>query len=84
MAESPIESTGEMSVQNEPQITVENGCIHVQNAQGKVVYVYNLTGVEVHKETIKSADHILEIKSQNGNSKIYIVKVGNIARKVNL
>lgn len=83
LAESPMEANSQMSIQNEPQITVENGIIHVQNAQGKVVYVYSLTGAEVHKETIKSADQALDFAPQN-NCKLYIVKVGNIARKVNL
>lgn len=82
-AECPAESTSEMSVQNEPQIAVEDGVIHVMNAQGKTVYVYNLTGAEVHRETLRSADQALDFTPQNG-SKLFIVKVAGVARKVNL
>lgn len=84
LAESPMEANSQMSIQNEPQITVENGKIHVQNAQGKTVYIYSITGLEVYKEHINNADQTLENFAPQQGCKLYFVKVGNVVRKVNL
>ncbi len=81
-AESCAEASAETSIQqSEIRISTRNQTIRVQNAQGETVRIYNLTGVEIHKEHIDSPDKELNIKLSAG---CYIVKIGDTARKVTI
>ena len=67
--------------QTEIKISSRNGTIRVQNAEGETVRIYNIKEVEIHKEYIDSSDKLLNVTLSPG---IYIIKIGDITRKVTI
>lgn len=62
-------------------ITVQDNVIHVTNANGQMLFVYNVTGVRVMSIKVDGADKRIELNLPKG---CYIVKVGNTVRKISL
>lgn len=65
----------------EVQISVSRKTVHVRNAQGLTLEVYNLTGVRVATCHIDSPDKQFTLNLDKG---LYILRVGNLTRKVQL
>ena len=63
------------------QITASQKTIHVKNAQGEMLEVFNVTGVRVAAVRIDSSEKSVTLNVDKG---IYIVRVGNVTRKVKL
>lgn len=63
-------------------ITVTESTLHIKNAAGQVLEVYNLAGVKVITQKIDSADKAIELSSLPKGC--YIIKVGNTVRKIYL
>lgn len=59
----------------------QNGRIHVTNAEGMYLQVFNLTGVRVANIRIDSDDKIISLNIPRG---CYIMKVGKVVRKVTI
>lgn len=82
MAEEPAEMTSETAMQQtEPVITANGQHIRIQNAMGKQVHIYDITGVEVYCENVDSMDKTFTLNLGKG---CYIVKVGRTARKITI
>lgn len=63
-------------------ISVDGSTLHIKNAEGTTLEVYNLTGEKVYTQNIDSPSKSVELNNlQHG---VYIVKVGKVARKVYL
>lgn len=62
-------------------ITVNGGSIRVSDANGKIMYVYNLAGVRIHSIKVEGADRTYDLNLSKG---CYIIKVGTTVRKVSL
>lgn len=63
------------------QVTVKGRSIRVQHAQGSTMEVYSVTGAKVKSVSIDSNDQTVNLNLGKG---CYIVKVGNVARKISL
>lgn len=66
---------------DEITITIKGNQIRVQNAEGFTLDVYNITGVKVATHRLDSDDKTITLNINRG---IYIVKVGKVARRVNI
>lgn len=55
--------------------------LHVTGANGLTLYIYNVTGVCVQSFKVEGNDKRYEL---NLNKGCYIVKVGNVARKISI
>lgn len=62
-------------------ISVSGSQVRVTNAEGKTLEIYNLAGVRVGQVKIDSEDKTLNLNLPKG---YYILKVGNIARKISI
>ena len=62
-------------------LTVHGQSVRVQNAAKQILYVYNLTGQCIAQYRVESEDKTLNIDLPKS---IYILKVGNVVRKVAL
>lgn len=62
-------------------ISVRGNQVRVQNAEGLTLDVYNVAGVKVGTYRIDSEDKTVTLNVERG---IYIVKVGKVARRVNI
>lgn len=63
-------------------ITINESTIHIKNADKKIVSIFNLTGVEVKRITIDSPSKTIDLGFLPKGC--YIIKIGNVARKVYL
>ena len=72
LSNSSIEST-------ETVITASNSSVRVQNANGKYMYIYSLTGEQKGQVKIDSNDKTISLSLPRC---IYIMKIGEVARKV--
>ena len=63
------------------QLTVKGHQVRVQQAQGCTLEVYSVTGSKLFSVKIDSADQTIQLKLNRG---CYIVKVGDVARKISL
>ncbi|HCN52911.1 MAG TPA: T9SS C-terminal target domain-containing protein [Prevotella sp.] len=66
---------------DEITITVSQNVLHVTNANGEVLNVYNLAGVRVMNVKIEGPDKRFDLNLPKG---IYIFKVGNVVRKLSI
>lgn len=66
---------------NQVTINYINGVLHVTGASGSVVTVYNIVGQKVYEGKIDSNDKRIELSLP---SNCYIVKVGQVARKISV
>lgn len=62
-------------------VTYSNGTLHVTGANGLVVSVYNIVGQKVYEVRMDSNDKRIELSLP---SNCYIVKVGQVARKISV
>lgn len=69
----------EQSSEREITITVQQSSLLVNNAQGQTLEVVSLTGNQVVKVKIESPSQRVELDVPKG---CYIVKVGNVVRKI--
>ena len=76
-----MESEGISEVVQSVKVTVRGRSVRVQYAKGATLEVYSVTGAKVTSVKIDSADQIVSLKLIRG---CYIVKVGNIARKISI
>lgn len=73
---SPIEQ------EQQPLVNVTgNSNLHVQNASGQVVYIYNVAGVIVQTIKVASQDCHIDLNLPKG---CYIIKIGKTARKISV
>lgn len=70
-----------IAANDEIHLTINGQNIRVQNGQGHTLEVFGITGTRVHSVRIDSADKTVNLNLTRG---CYIVKVGNIARKVSI
>ncbi len=66
---------------SEVQLTTEGRTVHIKNAAGLKLEVYNVTGVLVSSVKIDSQEKSVTLSLEKG---IYILRVGNVTRKVKL
>jgi hypothetical protein len=62
-------------------VTINESVIHVINANGNILRVYDLTGVSIAQVKIDSSDKHIELNLQKG---CYILKVGKVVRKISI
>lgn len=75
-------STAETSaIDNDIDISINGSTIVVSNAQGKVLQVVSLTGKVIANIRIDSPSQRIELNVISG---CYIIKVGNVVRKVSI
>lgn len=80
--EAPVQFTTEMDAEfQNVQISVEGSQVHVTNAEGLSLEVYNLTGVRISITKIESEDVVVSLNLQHG---CYILKVGKVVRKISI
>ena len=63
-------------------ISVSESTVHIKNADKKIVSIFNLTGVEVKRISIDSPSKTIDLSFLPKGC--YIIKIGNVARKVYL
>lgn len=63
-------------------ISVNESTVHIKNADKKIVQIFNLTGVEVKRIAVDSPSKTIDLSSLPKGC--YIIKIGNVARKVYL
>ncbi len=66
---------------NAVTLNVRDGKVHVTNAEGKNLEIYNLTGVRVSLIRIDNNDKHINLNLSRG---CYILKVGKVVRKVTI
>jgi hypothetical protein len=62
-------------------ISISENTLHIQNAAGEMLQIYNLTGVKVATYRIDSQDKTLTLSLPKG---CYILQIGKVARKVSV
>lgn len=62
-------------------ISVKDNQIRIQNAEGLHLEIYNVAGMKVASQRIETADKTVTANLTRG---IYIVKVGKVARRINI
>lgn len=62
-------------------ISVVESTMHVTNAAGQTLYIYNVAGVRVMSIKVDGIDKRYELNLQKG---CYIVKVGKVVRKISI
>ena len=65
----------------EPSVTYAQGILYVNGGEGKTLEVISLTGRKVMEEQIDSPAQKFELNIPKG---CYIVKVGNVVRKISV
>ncbi|MGN0086294.1 MAG: T9SS type A sorting domain-containing protein [Alloprevotella sp.] len=65
----------------EVHLSVTGSAIRVQNAAGRTLEVYNITGVKVLSVTVDASDKTIRLSLPAG---CYIVKVDKVVRKVTI
>lgn len=72
---------GEVEAQ-QPKIVQKGNSIIVYGAAGRTVQVFNLIGVEIISIRPEAQQHRIDLSQQKKG--IYVVKVGNVSKKVNI
>ena len=62
-------------------ISVQENTLHITNASGQTLFIYNVAGVRVMSVKIEGPDKRLELNLPKG---CYIVKVGKTVRKISV
>lgn len=63
-------------------LSISGNTVRVNGAEGEVLRVYSLTGLEVARYTIESND--VQLNLGNLNHGYYIIKVGKVVRKISI
>lgn len=66
---------------NDISIFFDGSNLRVTNASGLNLYVYSITGVRIMSVKVDGDDKLYKINLQRG---CYIVKVGNVVRKISI
>ncbi len=66
---------------NNVTLVVHEGKVHITNAEGKHLEIYNITGVRVAMLRIDSNDKQINLNLSRG---CYILKVGKVVRKITI
>lgn len=66
---------------NDVSIFFDGSNLRVTNASGQNLYIYSITGVRVMGIKVDGDDKIFKLNLQRG---CYIVKVGNVVRKISV
>ena len=74
-----LETTQATSAFSEVQLTAEGRTVHIKNAAGLKLEVFNVTCVLVSSVKIDSQEKSVTLSLDKG---IYILRVGNVTRKV--
>lgn len=78
----PVYEAGVLEYQDiEPTITYTQGVLYINGAEGKTLEIVSLTGRKVMEEKIDSPAQKFELNIPKG---CYIVKVGNVVRKISV
>jgi hypothetical protein len=81
-AEAPVEFTAEADAEfQNVQIAVEGTQVHISNAEGLVLEIFNLAGTRISSFKIESNVAVVNLNLQHG---CYILKVGKVVRKVSI
>lgn len=74
----------ENSITENQQITINvNGSsIRISNASGRILEIYNITGVKIASYKIDTSDKTISLSHLSKSC--YILKVGNIVRKISI
>ena len=68
--------------EQQPVVSVTNeSTIHVVNANGQMLYVYNVAGVRVKSIVVDGYDRHYDLNLPKG---CYIIKVGKTVRKISI
>lgn len=62
-------------------IYIQGSNLHVSGAAGQNLYIYNITGVRVMSIKVDGSDKTYSLNLPKG---CYIVKVGNVVRKISI
>lgn len=75
--------TPEVEAINADEITIktEGRKVHVNGAEGETLEVYNVAGVKIASYSIDAPEKTISLNVSRG---VYILRVGNVARKVNI
>ena len=65
-----------------PNPTQSHFLIQFQNMQPDVVRMYSMTGLLVHEQAVSRGENLVRLKTENLNSGIYVVQVGEVIRRV--
>lgn len=68
-------------VQSSIAISFNESTLHITNAAGMTLQIYNITGVSIGQVKIDSADKHIELNLQKG---CYILKIGKFVRKISI
>ncbi len=63
-------------------LSIDGAKVHIDGAEGKVLEVYNLTGIKV--ATIRIDNDSKQVNLDNLSKGYYILKVGDVVRKVSI
>ena len=76
------QTDGEVETElNSVSLTIRDSKVHVTNAEGKNLEIYNITGVRVSLIRIDNNDKQINLNLSRG---CYILKVGKVVRKVTI
>ena len=70
-----------IEIDQQVQINLVNGSLHVIGANGLTLEIYNVAGVRIMNTRIDSHDKVIDLSLAKG---CYIVKVGKTARKISV
>lgn len=80
MIENPAPEVESVNFE-EITLKVEGRKVHVFAAEGETLEVYNVAGVKVATYAIDSAEKTISLNVTRG---VYILRVGKVARKINI
>lgn len=63
-------------------LTIKGNTVRVSGAEGEILRVYSLTGLEVARYSVESNDVQLNLGDLNRG--YYIIKVGKVVRKISI
>ncbi len=63
-------------------INVNGSNVRISNASGKILEIYNITGVKIASYKIDSSDKTISLGHLSKSC--YILKIGNIVRKISI
>ncbi len=66
----------------EPTVGYSAGTLHVDNAQGETLFIYDVTGIVIMSVKITSPSQKIDLG--NLTKRCYIVKVGKTVRKISV
>lgn len=66
---------------NDITVYIQGSTLHVAGAAGLDLYIYNITGVRVMSIKVDGSDRSYNLNLPKG---CYIVKVGNVVRKISI